>query len=370
MEHGFTGIRKKLGFGVMRLPKVGEQVDIPAVTAMVDAFMEAGFNYFDTARPYLSGESEKAIKTCLADRYPRESFILVDKLSNSCFEKEEDIRPFFQSQLEACGVEYFDIYLMHAMNARSHEKYQATHAYDVAQQLKAEGKIRHVGFSFHDTAEVLDKILSEQPVVEIVQIQFNYADYEDTKNQSRACLEVCRKHGKPVIVMEPVRGGALANLPEEAAAILAELKGGSQASYAIRFAASFEGVEMVLSGMSDMAQLEENCSFMADFKPLDETEMAAVWKVCEVFNAQGLIPCTACKYCVDGCPMKINIPGMFYAYNDQKRFRNVKPARYEGLTKDAGKASDCIGCGQCTAVCPQRLIIPDLLDDVAKTFEQ
>ena len=216
----------------------------------------------------------------------------------------------------------------------------------------------------------LDKILSEQPVVEIVQIQFNYADYEDSKNQSRACLEVCRKHGKPVIVMEPVRGGALANLPEEAAAIIDGLKGGSQASYAIRFAASFEGVEMVLSGMSNLEQLEENVSFMGDFKPLDETEMAAIWKVCEVFNAQGLIPCTACKYCVDGCPMKINIPGMFYAYNDQKRFRNVKPARYEGLTKDAGKASDCIGCGQCTAVCPQRLVIPDLLDDVAATFEK
>lgn len=361
---------KKFGFGCMRLPKVGEEIDIPQFCQMVDRFLEAGFTYFDTAHGYHGGKSETSIKEALTSRHPRDSYLLTNKLTATFFNSEEEIRPFFQNQLEWCGVEYFDNYLMHALNAKNYEKFKACNAFNIAAQLKAEGKIRRVGMSFHDTAEVLDKILSEQPVVEIVQIQFNYADYEDTKNQSRACLEVCRKHGKPVIVMEPVRGGALANLPEEAAAILAELKGGSQASYAIRFAASFEGVEMVLSGMSDMAQLEENCSFMADFKPLDETEMAAVWKVCEVFNAQGLIPCTACKYCVDGCPMKINIPGMFYAYNDQKRFRNVKPARYEGLTKDAGKASDCIGCGQCTAVCPQRLIIPDLLDDVAKTFEQ
>lgn len=358
MEHGFTGIRKKLGFGVMRLPKMGEEVDIPAVTAMVDAFMEAGFNYFDTARPYLSGESEKAIKTCLADRYPRESFILVDKLSNSCFEKEEDIRPFFQSQLEACGVEYFDIYLMHAMNARSHEKYQATHAYDVAQQLKAEGKIRHVGFSFHDTAEVLDKILTDRPELEVVQLQLNYLDWEDPEVQSRACYEVCVKHGKPVIVMEPVRGGRLANVPEQAQALMT---GGSPASYAIRFAAGWDNVMMVLSGMSNMEQMRDNLSYMTDFKPLNEAEWEIVARTCAMIQAQRRIPCTACEYCVAGCPAGINIPEVFACYNEKKR------AEYKQLE---AKASACVACGACEAVCPQRLEIRELLNKVATKFKE
>lgn len=358
MEHGFTGIRKKLGFGVMRLPKMGEEVDIPAVTAMVDAFMEAGFNYFDTARPYLSGESEKAIKTCLADRYPRESFILVDKLSNSCFEKEEDIRPFFQSQLEACGVEYFDIYLMHAMNARSHEKYQATHAYDVAQQLKAEGKIRHVGFSFHDTAEVLDKILTDRPELEVVQLQLNYLDWEDPEVQSRACYEVCVKHGKPVIVMEPVRGGRLANVPEQAQALMT---GGSPASYAIRFAAGWDNVMMVLSGMSNMEQMRDNLSYMTDFKPLNEAEREIVARTCAMIQAQRRIPCTACEYCVAGCPAGINIPEVFACYNEKKR------AEYKQLE---AKASACVACGACEAVCPQRLEIRELLNKVATKFKE
>ncbi len=358
MEHGFTGIRKKLGFGVMRLPKVGEQVDIPAVTAMVDAFTEAGFNYFDTARPYLSGESEKAIKTCLADRYPRESFILVDKLSNSCFEKEEDIRPFFQSQLEACGVEYFDIYLMHAMNARSHEKYQATHAYDVAQQLKAEGKIRHVGFSFHDTAEVLDKILTDRPELEVVQLQLNYLDWEDPEVQSRACYEVCVKHEKPVIVMEPVRGGRLANVPEQAQALMT---GGSPASYAIRFAAGWDNVMMVLSGMSNMEQMRDNLSYMTDFKPLNEAEREIVARTCAMIQAQRRIPCTACEYCVAGCPAGINIPEVFACYNEKKR------AEYKQLE---AKASACVACGACEAICPQRLEIRELLKKVAKKYKE
>lgn len=358
MEYGFTGIRKKLGFGVMRLPKMGEEVDIPAVTAMVDAFMEAGFNYFDTARPYLSGESEKAIKTCLADRYPRESFILVDKLSNSCFEKEEDIRPFFQSQLEACGVEYFDIYLMHAMNARSHEKYQATHAYDVAQQLKAEGKIRHVGFSFHDTAEVLDKILTDRPELEVVQLQLNYLDWEDPEVQSRACYEVCVKHGKPVIVMEPVRGGRLANVPEQAQALMT---GGSPASYAIRFAAGWDNVMMVLSGMSNMEQMRDNLSYMTDFKPLNEAERETVARTCAMIQAQRRIPCTACEYCVAGCPAGINIPEVFACYNEKKR------AEYKQLE---AKASACVACGACEAVCPQRLEIRELLNKVATKFKE
>lgn len=357
MEHGFTGIKKKLGFGVMRLPKIGEEVDIPAVTTMVDAFMQAGFNYFDTARPYLQGQSEQAVKICVAQRYPRESFILTNKLSNSCFEKEEDIRPFFQSQLEACGVEYFDFYLMHAMNAKSHEKYQATHAYDVAQQLKAEGKIRHVGFSFHDTAEVLDKILTDRPELEVVQLQLNYLDWEDPEVQSRACYEVCVKHNKPVIVMEPVRGGRLANVPEQAKALMT---GGSPASYAIRFAAGWDNVVMVLSGMSSMEQMQDNLSYMADFKPLSVQEQDVVRQACAMIQAQRRIPCTACEYCVEGCPAGINIPVAFAYYNEKDR---------QGYQALSAKASACVECGACEKICPQHLEIRELLKKVAKKFE-
>ncbi len=357
MEHGFHGIKKKLGFGVMRLPKIGEEVDIPAVTAMVDAFMQAGFNYFDTARPYLQGQSELAVKTCVARRYPRESFILTNKLSNSCFETEEDIRPFFESQLEDCGVEYFDFYLMHAMNAKSHEKYQATHAYDVAQQLKAEGKIRHVGFSFHDTADVLDKILTDRPELEVVQLQLNYLDWEDPEVQSRACYEVCVKHNKPVIVMEPVRGGRLANVPEQVQTLMTN---GSPASYAIRFAAGWENVMMVLSGMSNMEQMQDNLSYMTDFKPLDEQEETVVAQACALIQAQRRIPCTACEYCVEGCPAGINIPEVFSCYNDKKR------EEYKTLR---AKASACVACGACEKICPQHLEIRELLKKVAKKFE-
>ena len=362
MEHGFTGIKKKLGFGVMRLPKIGEEVDIPAVTTMVDAFMQAGFNYFDTARPYLQGQSEQAVKICVAQRYPRESFILTNKLSNSCFEKEEDIRPFFQSQLEACGGEYFDFYLMHAMNAKSHEKYQATHAYDVAQQLKAEGKIRHVGFSFHDTAEVLDKILTDRPELEVVQLQLNYLDWEDPEVQSRACYEVCVKHNKPVIVMEPVRGGRLANVPEQAKALMTS---GSPASYAIRFAAGWDNVVMVLSGMSSMAQMQDNLSFMQHFQPLSPEEMALSGKVRTLYQAQNKIPCTACRYCTDGCPAGIDIPELFACLNDQRAGQEQTLSRYAAFET---KADACVECGQCEAVCPQHLSIRELLKQVQKAL--
>ena len=354
---------KKFGFGCMRLPKVGEEIDIPQFCQMVDKFLEAGFTYFDTAHGYHGGKSETSIKAALTSRHPRDSYLLTNKLTATFFNSEEEIRPYFQNQLDWCGVEYFDNYLMHALNAKNYEKFKACNAFNIAAQLKAEGKIRRVGMSFHDTAEVLDKILSEQPVVEIVQIQFNYADYEDAKNQSRACLEVCRKHGKPVIVMEPVRGGALANLPADAAAILAELKGGSQASYAIRFAASFEGVEMVLSGMSNLEQLEENVSFMADFKPLDDTEMAAVWKVCELFNAQGLIPCTNCRYCTEVCPQEIAIPDLFARLNAKRQEQDANLLNIGG-----NLPSDCIKCGKCEDICPQHLNIRQLLTVVAEEF--
>ena len=366
-------IQKNFGFGFMRLPMAGEEVDIPQTTKMVDAFLEAGFNYFDTAHGYLQGKSERALKTCLTSRYPREKYILTDKLTANFFQTKEDIRPFFESQLEACGVDYFDFYLMHAQGAGNYPHFQACHAYEVAQRLKAEGKVRHVGISFHDSAEMLEKILTEHPEVEVVQIQFNYLDYEDPTVQSRRCYEVCRKHGKPVIVMEPVKGGNLVNLPEEAKAVLDALHGGSPASYAIRFAAGFPGMLMVLSGMSTLEQVEDNLAFMKDFQPLNETERAAVEKVRAIFHSKDLIPCTACRYCTDGCPQSIPIPDIFKIYNDMEMFPVSDPAslreRYAACVKEHGKASDCVGCRQCEEHCPQHLEITEWLKTIAETFE-
>ena len=362
MNKHFPEIKKNFGFGCMRLPMEGEKIDEGAFCAMIDAFIGAGFNYFDTARPYHKGFSEKMIKTCLADRYDRSAFLLADKLSDWLFEKEEEVRPMIEDQLKTCGVEYFDFYLMHAMSAERHEKYQKVRAYDIAQELKAEGKLRHVGMSFHDSAEVLDKILTDRPELEFVQLQFNYLDYNDPKVQSRLCYEVCRKHGKPVMVMEPVKGGTLVNLPEAA---LALLPGGSPASYAIRYAAGFDGIAMVLSGMSNMAQMEDNISHMADFKPLSSAEHEAIDKVRTLYQAQHKIPCTACRYCVDGCPAGIPIPEIFALQNAKLGGEEYDSAAYGNFP---ATAADCIGCGQCESACPQGLHIRDLLTEVDKSF--
>lgn len=295
---------------------------------------------------------------------------MVNKLTSGYFKKEEDIRPFFEMQLEACGVEYFDFYLMHAQNVELFEKYKKCRAYETALALKEEGKIKHVGLSFHDKAEVLDRILTEYPEMEAVQIQFNYVDYEDVGIESRKCYEVCEKHNKPVIVMEPVKGGGLINLPAEAQQVLDGLNGGSNASYAIRFAASFDQMMMVLSGMSNMEQMEDNISHMKDFKPLSEEEFDAIWKVCDIFKNQDLIPCTACKYCVDGCPKNIAIPDLFADMNAKVTHKDWNSEfYYEVHTQNNGKASDCIKCGKCEKVCPQHLKIRDLLVEVAETFE-
>ena len=364
-------IKKNFGFGFMRLPMKGEEVDIEQTCRMVDAFMEAGFNYFDTAHGYISTKSEPAIQACVTSRYPRDSYVLTDKLSGGCFHKEEDIRPFFQSQLEACGVDYFDFYLMHAQSAKNFDDYKRCRAYETAFDLKAEGKIRHVGISFHDTADVLDQILTEYPQVEVVQLQLNYVDWDDPAVQSWACWEVCRKHNKPVIVMEPCKGGSLIQLPEGARAVLDRLEGGSPASYAIRFAAGHEGVLMVLSGMSDMAQMEDNAGFMKDFQPLNDREMAAVAQVCAMLRSQDLIACTACRYCTDGCPMQIAIPDLFACMNTKKTFQNWNANYYyENVhTVNNGKASACVKCGKCEAACPQHLPIRELLVTVAEEFE-
>jgi predicted aldo/keto reductase-like oxidoreductase len=258
---------------------------------------------------------------------------------------------------------------MHAQNRRNYEKYQACRAYETAFALKEEGKVRHVGISFHDSADILDKILTDHPQIEVVQLQFNYLDFDEPSVQSRLCWEVCRKHGKPVIVMEPVKGGTLVNLPEDAAEVFAAL-GGSPASYAIRFAAGFEGIMMVLSGMSTLAMVEENCGFMADFQKLSDEEMAAVNKVRDIFHAQHLIPCTACKYCTEVCPQGIRIPDLFACMNAKKQFNSWTAAyHYSTTVKESAAPADCLKCGLCEDACPQNLKIRDLLEDVAKEFE-
>lgn len=371
MSNPFENARKNFGFGCMRLPMDGEKVNYDEFCRMIDAFMQSGFNYFDTAHVYVGGQSETALRDCLVKRYPRESFVFVNKLTTYYFEKTEQIVPLFEQQLQACGLTYFDIYLMHAQNREIYDKYKRLSAYETALELKNQGKIKHFGISFHDKAEVLDEILTTYPQVEVVQLQLNYLDWEDTAIQARKCYDVCVKHNKPVVVMEPVKGGSLANVPDEAKAVFAELKGGSPASYAIRFAAGHDNVKMVLSGMSNLAQMQDNLSFMTNFVPLNQAELQAVDKVRDIIHSKHTIPCTACKYCVDGCPKHISIPDLFACMNAKQMYKDWNSSWYYGVhTKNKGKASDCIKCGKCEKACPQHLPIRKLLQDVAKEFEK
>ena len=367
----FPEVKKNFGFGCMRLPMKNNEVDTVEFSKMIDTFLDNGFNYFDTAQGYLDGKSELALRECLTSRYPRESYILTDKLSPHLFEKEEDIRPAFERQLEACGVEYFDFYLMHCQLQSNYGKYQSCRAYEIAQELKAEGKVKHVGFSFHDNAEFLDKILCDHPEIDVVQIQFNYADYDDPSVESRKCYEVCRKHNKPIIVMEPVKGGHLVNLPDRAKEVFSALGNMSPASYAIRFAASFEGIFMVLSGMGDMQMMNDNISYMKNFEPINAKELEAINKVLEIVQEQGTIQCTACRYCVDGCPMSIKIPDLFACANGRKIWNAWNYGLYyRSLTKNGGSPTSCIECGACEDSCPQHLPIRELLKEVANEFEK
>lgn len=371
----FPEIRGNFGFGCMRLPMNGEEVDHAEFCRMADAFIAAGFNYFDTAHGYIKGKSETAIAACVSSRYPRERFLLTNKLTEPYFEKQEDIRPFLMQQLALCKVDYFDFYLMHAQNKKNYQKFKRCCAYETAWELKQEGYIRHLGLSFHDKAEVLDMILNEHPEIEFVQIQFNYLDYESDEVEGRKVYEVCEKHQKPVMVMEPVKGGSLVKLPEEADRILRDLNGGSNASYAIRFAASFPQIAVVLSGMSNLEQMEDNLAAMCDFKPLTEAETEALRKVCAVFGRLDLIPCTACHYCVEEntCPKNIRIPEILGASNAYESFHNpntITDYRNFMIAGDHGRAADCIRCGKCEKVCPQHLEIRELLAKVAAVFDR
>ena len=371
---------KKLGFGLMRLPLTNpdeaSSIDVEQVKDMVDAFIENGFTYFDTAWMYCGFQSECAAKEALVDRYPRDSYTLADKLHAGYIKTREDRDKIFNEQLRKTGVEYFDYYLLHDIGVDHYKIYQELDCFTWLKEKKEQGLVRHIGFSFHDSAKMLDQVLTEHPEVEFVQLQLNYLDWDSEGVQSRKCYETAVKHGKPVIVMEPVKGGTLAKVPERAERMFKEYHPDmSVPSWAIRFAASNEHVMMVLSGMSNMEQLQDNMSYMADFQPLNEEEQEIIRKAVEIINSGIEIPCTGCSYCTEGCPQNIAIPKYFSLYNadlQECKEKGWKPQGeyYDRLTKSFGKASDCVECGQCEEVCPQHLPVIRHLKAVAERFEK
>ena len=362
----------KLGFGLMRLPMKGSEIDIEQVKTMADRFMEAGFTYFDTAFPYMNGKSEETVREAVVKRYPREAFQLATKLPVWMVKETADLRKLLNIQLERTGAGYFDFYLLHALNKGSAKRMEELGGWEFLKQMKEEGLIKHMGFSFHDSAESLDWILSRHPEAEFVQLQINYIDWESNDVQSRACYEVARKYNVPVIIMEPVKGGSLAVMRPEIQEIFKQARPElSVASWAVRYAASLECVITVLSGMSNIEQMEDNLSYMADFKPLTEEEYKVISQVVDELNKTPLIPCTACKYCVDDCPQKINIPDIFKSYNNYKLYNNLEAAKGQlnWSTQGRGKASDCIACASCEGHCPQHISIIDNLKEIAEVLE-
>ncbi len=366
----------RFGFGAMRLPMKGTEPDYDTINELFDAFLDAGLNYFDTAHVYLGGKSEIALRECLVKRHPRESFFLVDKLTHDTFKDPASIRKTFQDELDACGVDYFDIILAHAVDRIHYPMYVHQGVFEVAQDLVAEGRARHFGISFHDSPELLEQILDEQPEIECVQLQINYEDWESPSIQSRRLYEICTERNIPVIVMEPCKGGVLVNLPEAAQKIVDEMDNPeklSNAGLALRFCATWPNVCMVLSGMNTMEQVEDNVRSMGgDPAPLSEAQLGSLQQVHESFQTLGMIACTACHYCTDGCPRHIQIPELFADYNSKKVFGGWNAGYYYNHVHTGnghGKASDCIRCRKCERECPQSLPITDLLKEVAATFE-
>ncbi len=354
----------KLGFGLMRLPRLSDgTIDVPQVSQMVDRFIEAGGTYFDTAFVYEG--SEEATRKALVERYPRDSYTLATKLNAAMFaHDEESAKSEFKISLERTGAQYFDFYLLHALQRSNVELYEKYHLWDYVKELKAEGLIRHYGFSFHADPELLEELLEKHPDVEFVQLQLNYADWDNPGVNARRNWEICKAHGIPVTVMEPIKGGILADPIDEVKAIFdKENNGLSYSSWAVRFCAGLENILVVLSGMSTLQQMEDNLSYMKNFQPLSAHEMDVIKAAQAAFDRDQSIPCTACHYCTKGCPMSIPIPEIFTVENRKKgspEFRTLR--EYTIVTQDKGKASDCIGCGQCESVCPQHLPIIELLE--------
>lgn len=370
---------KKLGFGLMRLPSLDPEdpskIDIEQTCKMVDTFLERGFTYFDTAWMYCGFKSEEATKLALVDRHPRDQYTLATKLHAGFIKTKEDRDKIFNEQLRKTGAGYFDYYLLHDVGQDHYKVYNDLDCFTWIQEKKAQGLIKHAGFSFHDNAELLDRVLTEHPEMEFVQLQINYLDWESEGIQSRKCYEVAVKHNKPVIVMEPVKGGTLAKVPDEVRQMFEQYHPEmSIPSWAIRFAASLDQVCMVLSGMSNMEQLLDNTDYMMDLQPLNEEEQALIRRAVDMINSNIVIPCTGCSYCTDGCPKKIAIPKYFSLYNadlQEVKEKGWTPQGeyYDRLTHTFGKASDCVACGQCERACPQHLPIIQDLKDVAAHFE-
>ena len=360
----------KLGFGLMRLPENDGVIDHEHVCKMVDKYMEAGMNYFDTAYVYHGGKSEVAAREALVKRYPREDFMVATKLPAWEIKKEEDIERIFSEQLERLGVDYFDFYLLHSIEeGNNYDVYVKYDCFKWGLQKKAEGKIKHFGFSFHGSPELLTEILDKHPEVEFVQIQLNYLDRTNPVVRSQELYDILHERNIPIIVMEPVRGGALASMAPEIEDIFKKKRPESSvASWALRFVGSLPGVMTILSGMSNEEQMNDNIGTFANFEPLSDEEFAIVNQVTDEILRIPQIGCTACKYCCDGCPMKISIPDVFRTINTLRRYPDDWRSKnfYSGLIQRSGKASDCVGCGQCERVCPQHLPIIDLMKEASE----
>ena len=360
----------KLGFGLMRLPTQDEKIDVEQVKVMVDKFLAAGFNYFDTSYSYRG--SEDAIKTALVDRYPREKYLFATKLPAWLAKDEDEAKRMFYTSLERTGAGYFDFYLLHNLGDNRTGAFDDFGIWDFTLEQREKGLIRHMGFSMHDNADALDEVLTKHPEAEFVQLQINYADWDSPTVQSRRCFETAKKHGKPVVIMEPVKGGMLAKPPASVADILkVSDPGASPASWALRYAASLDNVITVLSGMSSVRHMEDNLATMLNFKPLDETEREVIGRAKAALDAIPSIPCTGCQYCVKGCPMNVAIPGVFSAMNMYLIYNRLGSAKgnYSWMTRGDRAASKCIGCGQCESVCPQHIGIVEELKRAAETLE-
>ena len=369
----------KLGFGMMRLPLLDENdqtsIDIEHVNKMVDAYMDAGFNYFDTAFVYHEGAGETAFKKCVVDRYPRESFKIATKLPLFVITEESQLEPLFAQQLENCGVDYFDYYMLHNVSGFTETAWKNVDLYSFIESKKQEGKIKHIGLSTHGNAEFLEEILFEHPELEFVLLQINYLDWEDENIESKKCMEVAKKYGKQVMIMEPYKGGFLADVPEEAEKLMKEYDPDrSVVSWAMRFVANVDAC-VVLTGASNLEQLENNIEEFKNTDPLDDDELALLDKVSEIINSNITVDCTKCRYCVESCSEDIDIAKLFDLYNKHKMLKidDWTPFgnAYLNYTKldSVGIASDCIECEVCIEECPQQINIPEILKDVAKTFE-